>query len=156
MNVRRSIATAAAVLGMSALSLGLTSCGFDAPTDMVYDPAAGVSDQEGTVDALNAAVVSAADGSGTLVVSFANNDQEDDDSLVGVSGEGVQVGLGGDTAIPAGGLLTRDDAELSVTGEAVEPGEFVTLTFTFDRAQSVTMDVPVVAAEGEFADVPTS
>ena len=156
MNVRRSIATAAAVLGMSALSLGLTSCGFDAPTDMVYDPAAGVSDQEGTVDALNAAVVSAADGSGTLVVSFANNDQEDDDSLVGVSGEGVQVGLGGDTGIPAGGLLTRDDAELSVTGEAVEPGGFVTLTFTFDRAQSVTMDVPVVAAEGEFADVPTS
>ena len=156
MNVRRSIATAAAALGMSALSLGLTSCGFNAPTDMVYDPAAGVSDQEGTVDVLNAAVVSATDGGGTLVVSFANNDQENDDALVGVSGEGVEVGLGGDTAIPAGGMLTRDDTELSVTGEQVEPGGWVPLTFTFDRAQSVTMEVPVVEAEGEFADVPTS
>ncbi len=153
MNVRRSIATAAAVIG---LPLGLSGCGFDAPTDQVYNPAVGVNNQDGQVDVLNALVVSAEDGSGTLLVSLANNDQSEPDALAGVSGEGITVDVSGDTSIPAGQLLTFSDGSLAVTGEAVRAGAFVTLTFSFDGAASATVDAPVVAREGAYADVPVS
>ncbi len=84
MNLRRSIATVAVI----ALPLGLSGCGFDAPTDQVYTPAVGVNNQDGQVDVLNALIVSAEDGSGTLVVSLANNDQAEPDALAGVAGQG--------------------------------------------------------------------
>ena len=44
MNVRRSIT---AVVAVPVLALGTASCGFDAPTDQIYNPAVGVSDQSG-------------------------------------------------------------------------------------------------------------
>jgi hypothetical protein len=156
-NVRRSTATAAVVLGLPALSLGLTGCGFDAPTDQAYNPAAGVNVQEGEVDALNTIIVSGEDGTGTVVVTLANNNQEADDALAGVTGEGVQAEVGGDTVIPAAGLLVLDDGSLSVSGESVTPGSFVPLTFEFDRAQSLSFDVPVVASdEPPYDEVPVS
>ena len=147
MNVRRSIAAAALALGLPALSLGLSGCGFNAPTDQVYNPAVGVNDQEGEVDTLNAVIVSGEDGSGTLVVTLANNNQDADDALAGITGADVEVEVGGETTIPAGGLVVLDDGSLSVTGEPVTPGAFVPLTFEFDQAQSSSLDVPVVASD---------
>ena len=147
MNVRRSIAAAARALGLPALSLGLSGGGFNAPTDQVYNPAVGVNDQEGEVDTLNAVIVSGEDGSGTLVVTLANNNQDADDALAGITGADVQVEVGGETTIPAGGLVVLDDGSLSVTGEPVTPGAFVPLTFEFDQAQSSSLDVPVVASD---------
>ncbi len=38
------------------------------------------------------------------------------------------------------------DDSLTVTGEAVRAGAFVTLTFSFDEAASATVKAPVVAA----------
>jgi hypothetical protein len=146
--------TTAAVLAVPVLSLGLSSCGFNAPTDRIYNPPVGVNEQDGTVDVLNALVVSGSDGSGTLAVGLANNDQAEDDALAGVTGERVQVQVGGETTIPAGGFLNLSDGSLSVTGDQVTPGAFVRLTFTFDRAASVTLRAPVVEAEGDYADVP--
>jgi hypothetical protein len=156
-NVRRSTATAAVALGLSALSLGLTGCGFNAPTDQVYNPAVGVNVQEGEVDVLNTVIVSGDDGTGTVVVTLANNNQDEDDALAGVTGEGVQVEVGGDTTIPAGGVLVLDDGLLRVTGETVTPGAFVPLRFEFDRARSLRVDVPVVASdEPPYDEVPVS
>lgn len=148
MNVRRSIAAAAVLLAAPALS----SCGvsFGAQTDQVYNPSVGVDDRSGQVDVLNALIVSGTDGSGTVVATLVNNDQQTDDTLKGVSGAGKDAGMtvkpGGDTSIPAGGLLNlATKGAVTIRGQRVVPGNFVTITFSFDRAQSVTLDVPVVS-----------
>ena len=159
MNVRRSIAAAVVVLAVPVLS----SCGvsFGAQTDQVYNPSVGVDDQSGSVDVLNALIVSGTDGSGTVVASLANNDDQNDDSLTEVAGagkdDGLDVTVGGDTAIPASGLLNlADDGGISARGERVEPGNFVSITFSFERAQAVTLDVPVVSADDPtYEDIPT-
>jgi hypothetical protein len=62
-NVRRRLATAALLLAVPALSS--CSVSFGAQTDQVYNPSAGVDDRSGSVDVLNALVVSGAAGSGT-------------------------------------------------------------------------------------------
>ncbi|HEX2550173.1 MAG TPA: hypothetical protein VHK64_01145 [Nocardioidaceae bacterium] len=148
MNVRRSIAAAAVLLAAPALS----SCGvsFGAQTDQVYNPSVGVDDRSGQVDVLNALIVSGTNGSGTVVATLVNNDQQTDDTLKGVSGAGKDAGMtvkpGGDTTIPAGGLLNlATKGAVTIRGQRVVPGNFVTITFSFDRAQSVTLDVPVVS-----------
>ena len=148
MNVRRSIAAAAVLLAAPALS----SCGvsFGAQTDQVYNPSVGVDDRSGQVDVLNALIVSGTNGSGAVVATLVNNDQQTDDTLKGVSGAGKDAGMtvkpGGDTTIPAGGLLNlATKGAVTIRGQRVVPGNFVTITFSFDRAQSVTLDVPVVS-----------
>ena len=105
MNVRRSIAAAVVVLAVPVLS----SCGvsFGAQTDQVYNPSVGVDDQSGDVDVLNALIVSGTNGSGTVVATLVDNDQQNADTLKGVAGAGADasatVKVSGDTAIPAGG-----------------------------------------------------
>jgi hypothetical protein len=147
-NVRRSIAAAAVLLAAPALS----SCGvsFGAQTDQVYNPSVGVDDRSGQVDVLNALIVSGTNGSGTVVATLVNNDQQTDDTLKGVAGAGKDAGMtvkpGGDTTIPAGGVLNlATKGAVTIRGQRVVPGSFVTITFSFDRAQSVTLDVPVVS-----------
>jgi hypothetical protein len=147
-NVRRSIAAAAVLLAAPALS----SCGvsFGAQTDQVYNPSVGVDDRSGQVDVLNALIVSGTNGSGTVVATLVNNDQQTDDTLKGVAGAGKDAGMtvkpGGDTTIPAGGVLNlATRGAVTIRGQRVVPGNFVTITFSFDRAQSVTLDVPVVS-----------
>jgi hypothetical protein len=156
-NVRRSIAAAALLLAVPALS----ACGvsFGAPTDQVYNPTVGVDDQSGQVDVLNALIVSGSDGSGTVVASLANNDQQTADTLKGVSGAGkdasLTVKVGGDTTIPAGGLLNlATKGEITARGKRIVPGNFVEITFSFDRAEAITVDVPVVShSNPDYADV---
>jgi hypothetical protein len=160
-NVRRSIVRVPVALTAATLALTLSSCGFEQPTDMVYNPAVGVNDQSGSVDVLNAVIVSGSDGSGTLVATFANNDPEQEATLAQVTAGGedqVQVTLEGETAIDAGSLLNLlDEGGAQVEGEAVVPGAFITLTFLFDGAESATLDVPVVEhGEGPYEDVPVS
>ena len=64
--------------------------------------------------------------------------------------------MAGDTEIPAGGLLNlATEGDVSVRGKRVVPGNFVKITFSFDRAGNVTVDVPVVSADNpDYADVP--
>ena len=164
MNVRRRTARATVVLATAALALGLSSCNYDNPTDMVYNPAVGVNAQSGSVDALNVLVVkreSTSDG-GTLVATLVNNDQQVDDRLTGVTtggdDQGVQVSLPGSIDVPAGDFVNLADGDIiEVTGETVQDGAFVTMTFTFANAESITVDAPVVIQdEGYFQDVPTS
>lgn len=155
MNVRRSIAVAATLLVAPLLS----SCGFDAPTDQVYNPAVGVDDRKGQVDVLNALVVSGSDGSGVVLASLVNNDEANDDTLRGVSGARKDAGLTirsrGESPVAAGGLTNLAvDGRVVVRGERVAPGNFVSLTFTFDRGEAITVDAPVVSADNPaYADV---
>jgi hypothetical protein len=157
-NVRRSIAVAAALVAAPVMS----SCGvnFDAQTDQVYNPAVGVNDRAGSVDVLNALVVSGSPGSGTIAATLVNNDQQNADSLRGVAGAGDDSGLtastGGTTDIPAGGLLNlAEDGRVSIRGEGITPGSFVEITFSFERGKAVTMKVPVVSSsDSDYSDVP--
>jgi hypothetical protein len=43
-------------------------------------------------------------------------------------------------------LNLADGSGVSITGKRVVPGNFVTLTFSFDRAEAITLGVPVVSA----------
>ena len=154
-------ALAAALLAVPVLS----SCGvsFDAQTDQVYQPADGVNSRSGTVDVLNALIVSETAGTGRLIAGLNNGDTQEDDTLTGVEGveesADVEVTLGdGDTTIPAGGLLQLADddaAHVTVTGdeEAIVPGSFVRLTFTFQNGEEATVNVPVLGAGETYSDL---
>lgn len=151
--LRRTAAVAALVL-----TPALTSCGFNEPTDQVYTPAVGVNDRSGSVDVLNAVVVSGADGSGTLLATLVNNDSSAD-SLSGIAGagenQGLSVDLGSPIEVPGGqSVRVSESTPVSVEGEGVDAGRFVSLTFTFERGEQVTLEMPVVARRGTYADIP--
>jgi hypothetical protein len=156
-NVRRSIAAAAVVLAVPALS----SCGinFAAQTDQDYNPSVGVNERGGSVDVLNALIVSGSDGSGTVVATLVNNDQQNADSLRGVAGAGADSDLtakvGGTTDIPAGGSLSlAQDGRVTAQGKRIEPGKFVEITFSFQRGEAATVKVPVVSSSNpDYRDV---
>src|SRR3954454_22386096 len=106
MQLRRSarLLTAAGVLLLAAPVL--TSCGFDYATDRPYTPGAGTNHQDSEVDILGAVVVSAEDGSGTLITSFSNNTQDEEASVTGIAGAGdtadLTVGDFDPIEVPAG------------------------------------------------------
>ncbi|MDX6300411.1 MAG: hypothetical protein QOF53_1625 [Nocardioidaceae bacterium] len=148
-NARRRLA--AVVLALAVPVLSSCTVNFGEQTDQPYNPSAGVDDRTGEVDVLNALVVSGAKGSGTVIATLVNNNQTKSDSLRGVSGAGsdssVKVTPGGKTTIPPGGLLNlANDGRVFVRGARVVPGNFVSLTFTFQRARAITVDVPVLNA----------
>jgi hypothetical protein len=143
-------------LAIAALLLApaLAACGFNAQTEKVYQPAVGVNDRDGTVDVLNAVIVSGTEGSGTFAGTFVNNDQENDDRLDSVSGPDVTASRR-TISVPAGEAVPPSEGgTISLTGDAIKPGSFVEVTFAFSSGQSTTLHVPVVEASGEYADVP--
>ncbi|MGZ4460529.1 MAG: hypothetical protein ACXVEU_20030 [Nocardioidaceae bacterium] len=156
--VRRRLAAAAVIAAAPAIS----ACGvnFGAQTDQIYNPTVGTDDRSGTVDVINALIVSGKHGSGTVVAGLVNNSAAGSDRLVSVAGAGktadVQVSVGGPTKIPARGLLNlAKDGKVTATGSSIVPGKFVTLTWSFQRGKSVTFDAPVVAASSSaYKDVP--
>lgn len=135
---------------------------FGAQTDQVYTPADGENNREGTVDVLNALIVSETPGSGRLIAGLANSGM-DEDSLTGVRGadESGDVAFsleGGEATIPAGGFLQLaddDSAVIMVSGdpEAVQPGAFVRLTFTFQNGEEADLNVPVLSPGVTYGDV---
>jgi len=150
-----AIAALLAIGAVSSCSFGTTN--FDAQTNQNYNPAEGALDRDGAVDVLNALVVSASDGSGRLIVGLSNNDNAQDDALIGVSGPDVEVAGPTETPIPAGGFVQLADADASeamlVTGDEVDAGGHVELTFEFKNAEPVTVDVTVVPKEDDYANV---
>jgi hypothetical protein len=133
----------------------LSSCGFDQPTDRVYTPGVGVNDRSGSVDVLNALVVSGADGSGTLVATLTNKKLDQEDALVQVSGPTVSATLEGPVDVAPGSFVSlTDENEIPVEGEGVRPGAFISMQFTFENAETVELEIPVVARRGPYADIP--
>jgi hypothetical protein len=156
-SIRRSVAAAAVALTVPLLS----SCGanFNAPTDQVYTPGVGTNDRSGNVDVLNAMIVSGEDGSGTVIAGLVNNVSDTPDELTGVAGAGDDAPIGVDSGdqieIPADGFVQlADTGSISATGTQIQPGHFIELTFSFEHAESVNIEVPVVANTEEFSDVP--
>ena len=136
------------------LAPALTACGFSAQTDQVYQAAVGVNDRSGSVDILNALIVSGAEGSGTFAGTLVNKDTTDDATLESVEGPGITASRT-TVDVPAGGnARLADSGEVTLEGSEIEPGSFVELTFTFSSGQRTTMKVPVVEATGDYSDVP--
>lgn len=144
----------AAALLLTVPALGACAA---AATDAIYTPSQGVNNRDGDVDVLHALVVSDGKDGGRFIAGLVNNNQTDDDALTGVTvADGdAQVKVGdGDKDIPAAGLLQLagdDAAEVLVTG--VTLGGYVRLTLSFQNAEPVTLNVPVVPAGDDYADV---
>lgn len=136
------------------LAPALTACGFSAQTDQVYQAAVGVNDRSGSVDILNALIVSGTDGSGTFAGTLVNKDTTEDATLETVTGPGVTASRTTVDVPAAGNARLADSGELTLKGSGIEPGSFVELTFTFSSGQRTTMKVPVVEATGDYSDVP--
>src|SRR3954452_4762312 len=149
-STRRRLAAVALVLLVPALG----ACGFKEQTDQVYQPGVGVNNRDGAVDVLGAVVVSSLNGEGTLVASLVNENDGKDDSLVNVTGEGVEASVTAPVKVPAGGLVNlADTGAVSVTGDTVAPGKFARLKLPFDSGQTTEINAPVVPYSGEFDDV---
>ncbi len=142
----RPLATAAAVLAFAA---PLSSCGFDYATDRVNAVSNGATNREGDVDVLSAVVVSGAEGSGTFVASFSNNDPAAEQTFTAVAGaEGASVTAAAfePVTIPAGGLVNLADppAGIVLTGDFTA-GNVVALSIDFGNGERISLNVPVVA-----------
>lgn len=142
----RPLATAVAVL---ALAAPLSSCGFDYATDRDNAVSNGAKNRDGEVDVLSAVVVSAAEGSGTFVASFSNNDPDVEQSFTAVAGADGQEITAADfdpVTIAAGGLVNLADpaAGIVLTGDFTA-GNVVPLSIDFGNGERISLNVPVVA-----------
>lgn len=154
MHLRQSARLLAAAGALLVAAPALTSCGFDYATDRDYTPGAGTNDRDADVDVLAAVVVSAQEGSGTFIASFANNSQEDEASvtdLTATTADGTDLKATFSTiTIPAGGLVNlADDGGVELTGD-FGPGDFLDVTITFGDGSDVEMEVPTYTACGDY------
>ena len=157
LNRRRTPGLTRSALASSLLLVAATtaSCGFDYATDRVYTPADGVNHRDGEVDVLNAVIVWNGEGKGRFLATLVNNSVKDPDQLTELSGD-VEAEKVPTAEIPIGGLLNLADAPtpIDVTGDFVE-GNMVEVTLDFARADSATLEVPVVAARDQYAEYGT-
>lgn len=149
--LRHRTALAAVLLAVPALA----SCGgFNYQTDQVYTPAAGVDDRSGSVDVLNAVLVSSEDGVATFAGSLVNNSLTTADTFTGITGAGVTATVPR-TVIHPGDLVNfATEGQVVVKGDRVVPGNFVDLTFSFANGDAASIHVPVYERSGDYADVP--
>jgi len=158
--VRRAVATAVVVIATAALS----GCGssFNAQTDQIYQPAVGSNNRESQVYVLNALVVTG--GTNGALVAGLLNEADTDDVLTGVTakannGNDLTATIVGDQVpLPSRSLVRlSQDAAVAISGtDAAElgAGGSISVTFTFQNADPVTLDAPIEAREGPYADVP--
>ena len=155
-----------ATAGALALVTVLSSCGFDYATDRDYTPAAGVNDRSTDVDVLGAAIVSAQEGSGTFVASFANNSLDETLTVESLevatldegnrAGEPLEVDDFEPIEVPAHGLVNlADEGGIVVTGD-LAAGEFVHVRIGFGDGATAELDVPVSPSCDEWAGLDKS
>jgi hypothetical protein len=161
--VSRRLATGLAAVAIGAVLTAVTGCeaGIQAETQEPYTPGSGVWGDTGSLELRGVVAVAPRPGSATLVGTIFNQG-EADDQLVEVRFRGGKSTLGADpVTLPAGGVrvLGVDTSQGKATsaalqGAPVRPGLVVPITFAFERAGSVTLDVLVVKKQGPFATVP--
>ena len=155
MNLRRTLATASAGL---ALIAALGACGFDYPTDKVNNVTAGTNYRSGTVDVLNAAIVSKTDNLGTFVATFVNTSQDTPITVTSMAGDGSAVGSVDVQPFPIkpNGLVNlADGGGIAVQGTFTK-GQFITLSIEFDNGETATLEVPVVDDDGYWEGLDTA
>lgn len=148
--------------------LSLSACGFDAQTNQVYQPAEGSNARQGDVLILNAVIVADGSGQGTLSTTLSNPTLQGD-RLTEVSGQlhggqvpgrkvvgdvGFQMEMPQPVKVPPMKNVQTTDLGITARAKGLVPGEYTTLTFSFERAGTTKLDVPVVEQSAQFADVP--
>ncbi len=155
-NLRRTLALGLAGLAATA---ALTACGFNYPTDRVNNISAGANYRDGTVDILNAVIVSKEANSGTFIATFVNNDNTDTVTLQSISGDNTAIGqvdMSQPLPVPPNGLVNLANTGGIPVNGTFELGQFVTLTFQFDDGSTVPLDVPVVLDAEQWAGLDIS
>jgi len=145
--LRRRIAAASLLV----LAPVVTACGFSEQTDAVYQSSTGVMSRTGQVWILNALVVTSTDGEGTFAGTLVNTSRSTSAQLVSVSSATGKVDV---VVPPASPVNLATKGQIRVSDPAITPGGYVKLTFQFSDGQNVQLNVPVVANQGDFADVP--
>ena len=151
---RRTLALGAAGIVATAT---LTACGFNYPTDRISNITPGVDYRDGSVDILNAVVVSKQPNSGTFVATFVNGSTTDTITLQSVSGDNTAVTSTQATpfALPPGSLRNlATEGGIPVQG-TFSPGQFVNLTFSFDDGETANLSVPVVLDNEQWTGLDT-
>lgn len=153
--LRRRMAAAALVLAAPAVA----ACGFNVQTDKVYQAAVGVDDRSGSVDVLNAMIVSSTDGEGRFLATLVNKSTKESVKLISIKLDGSNSGaeslLG--TEIAREGILNLADSTAPVTfsGDALKPGGFVKVTLSLSNGQETTVNAPVVSPDSTVAEFPS-
>ncbi len=150
MHPRHSRRTLRLALGALLLAPVLSSCGFNYATDRINEITAGHNNRDGTVDVLNALIVSGQPDSGTLVGLLVNNDADTDIQLTAVtSGADQTAAEAGPVVVPADGRAQLQDAGIRIDG-TFGAGEVYDVTLTFDNGEVVELAVPVVTQCGQY------
>jgi hypothetical protein len=153
--LRRTLAIGTVSLAATA---ALTACGFNYPTDRINNITSSANYRDGTVNVLNAVVVSKQDNAGTFIATFVNNDQTSPVSFESMKGTGTAVAPVNTQSFPIApnGLVSlAAEGGIPITG-TFQAGGYVTLTLTFDDGESAAIDVPVVADSGQWAGLDLS
>ena len=143
-----------------AAGLVLAGCGtgIDAQTAQAYDAAAGSNSRGGAVEVHNALFVDNDNGTATLSAAFLNKDTAAE-TLTGitvVNGEGEPVGAKLAEPIPldsANLYVSGKTADVLLRGSTFAAGDFLAVTFTFEDAAEISMDVPVVVRNEMYDDI---
>lgn len=141
----------------------LAGCGTGSDQEpvQIYNAPEGQDIREGLTDVLGTVVVVDDSGNGTVVAGMIGP-TDTDDSLVGVEatasdGQPLEAAIaGGEVPVPAGQLAKLPgEAAVTLTGDGLEPGTLVDMTFSFQVGGPVSGAVPIVTRDNEtYANVP--
>jgi hypothetical protein len=132
---------------------GVTACGFNYATDRANTISNGAHNQDGTVDVLNALIVSSADGSGTFIATLSNNDHDNPASLESLSfgaDSTIQVAAFSPIEVPKGGVVNLANGDGIKVAGSFKAGDFVRVSLGFDNGENADLNVPVVVDDGEY------
>ncbi|MGZ5421499.1 MAG: hypothetical protein ACXWXF_04915 [Aeromicrobium sp.] len=153
--LRRTLAIAVSATAL----LVLTGCGFGAQTNQSYDAAVGSNERGGKIKVLNALYVDNADGTATFSATLLNKDTGAHvlGAVTATSGDGspITATLAAPVELePQVPYTPGTNGDIMLTG-AFAAGGFVKTTLTFEGAEPVTIDAPVVARNAAYEGVAT-
>ena len=139
----------------------LSACAsnFNTPVMQEYNPGIGINDRSSAVEAYNVVAVTNGSGEGTLVASLLNR-SDDPDRLTGAElraedGRRVSAELAQPVQLPPGDLVQLHEQQaVTVSGNGLRPGFFLTLTLRFERADPVSLRIPTEPDDDPYEDVP--
>ncbi|SDR76787.1 hypothetical protein [Actinopolymorpha singaporensis] len=147
--------------GLVAVTLPVLAGCSSSGTQVAYTPSDGVWTNHGNLRLRNVVAVAPREGEATLVGTIFNNGSGAD-ALTGVRVPGGQAKVGSGTVpLPARGVAVLGDTTslgtavpTTLTGAGLKPGLAVPVTFRFQRAGTVRLDILVVPRRGIWATVP--